>query len=188
MTKKTTAGIDLSAMRQQLQEKVETELEKQLRAIPATVEHVVSSAILSIIGIRKDRNGYSVDTFGKREESLNGYIKRAVERKLEEIVGPFVEKELKRLLPRVTLPRSIVSDMHHSLKWDFERAFKDKLGGRFKELGKKFGETIADELDAAMVDVGSFNDDILDPKSFQGRIGKLFLEEIAEDVAAGESE
>lgn len=175
--------VNVAALRTKLKDQVEAELEKQLRAIPETVEKVVESAILGIIGVRRMGKGYDVDTFSKREEALNGFIKRKTEEKLEEIVGPLVEKELTRLLKLVTLPRSITDACQSNLRYDFERAFKDRIGERFKRLGEKLGDRFSEELDTMLDDVAKFNDDVLDPDSFEGRIGNLFLEEIAEQAA-----
>lgn len=176
--------IDLSKAQKQLHDKVEQELEKQLREIPKTVEKVVESAVLSIIGVKRQGNGYGVDTWGKREEALNSYIKRKTEEKVEEIVGPYVDKELKRLFKLVTLRKAITAQIQSSIHYQFESAFKKKVGERFEELGEKLGANVADELDKMMADVATFNDDIFDPGSFQGRIGNLFLEEIAEQTAS----
>lgn len=172
--------MQVSDLKRQLQQKVEAELEKQLREIPATVERVVEDAVLSIIGVRRNGRNYEVDTWSKREQALHGYIQRKVEDKLNEIVGPLVDKELKRLLKLVSLRASIARQLSQNVQYIFERAFKDRVSKRFEELGTKMGSRIGDQLDSMLEDVAKFNDEICDPESFQGKIGELFLEEIAQ--------
>lgn len=172
--------MQLSDLKSQMQAKVEEELEKHLREIPDTVERVVEDAVLSIIGVRRNGRGYEVDHWSKREEALNGYIKRKVEESLAEFVGPLIDKELKRLLGLVSLKNSIASQLARDAQYAFERAFKDRLGERFKQLGTKMGERIGAQLEEMLADVAKFNDEICDPESFQGKIGELFLEEIAQ--------
>ena len=171
--------MQISDLKQQLQQKVEAELEKQLREIPATVEKVVQDAIISIIGVRRNGKHYEVDTWSKREQALHGYIQRKVEEKLEEFVGPLVEKEMKRLLKLTSLNNSIAYQLSQKAQYCFEHKFKSRIGERFEKLGEKMGQRIGDQLDAMLADVAKFNDDVCDPESFQGRIGELFLEEVA---------
>ena len=177
------AAIDLSHIRKKLLEQVELELEKQLRNIPQKVEAVVESALLSIIGVQRSSGGYSVDTWDKRAEALNGFIKRKTEEKIEQIIGPLVEKELNRLFKLKSLRHSISDRCHNRLIYEFEDSFKGKVNNRMSKLGEKFGEQIGDELDKAL-ESGEFITELADPNSFQGRIGNLLLEEIAQGVAA----
>jgi len=174
--------VNVTALRTKLKDQVELELEKQLRAIPKTVEHVVENAIIGIIGVRRMGNGYDVDTFSKREEALNGFIKRKTAEKIEEIVGPVVDAELRRLMGLITLKRQIIDRCQSGLQHDFERAFRDRVKEKFAQLGRKLGDQFSDEIDGMLEDVATFNDDVLDPDSFEGRIGSLFLEEIAKQT------
>lgn len=178
--------IKLDSIKEKLQNTVEAELEKQLRNIPNIVHRIVNESILTIIGVRRGGSGsggggYSVDPFSKT--GLNDYIERQVNKKIEEILGPLLDKHLKQLLKSVTLQRSITTETERQATYCFERKFREEVTKKLEKLGTKFGERIGEELDAVLDGVGDHSTEIEDPTSFQGRLGQLFLEEIAETVA-----
>jgi len=181
-------NIKLDKISAQLRQRVEEELARQLKDIPNTVQKVVESAILSILGVvREGGGGYRVDTFGKREECLNSYITKKVGQALEKMVGPTVDKEMRRLLKTVSLQKSIATRIATTARYQFEDSFKRGVHDRFAKLGNKMANQISDELEAIMKNVAHFNDEICDPSSFEGKIGELFLEEIARDLSDEET-
>jgi hypothetical protein len=182
MPKDTPKVLDLSGLRSQMRNRVEEELERQLREIPKTVEKIVESAVLSILGIDKCGRGYKVDSWGQ-SETLNGYIQRKTEAAMHEVVGPIVEKELKRVSKLVTLRRDMALAISSNAQYQLESAFREAIGDRYKSLGEKLAKQVGDELDKMLDGTAKFNDDVFDPDSFQGRIGRLFLEELAEQAS-----
>ena len=174
--------VDLEPIRQQLQEKIEIEFEKQLRKIPESVEKIVTSAIASIIGVKRSGNSFAVDSWNRRSESINAYIENKTNKKIQEIVGPIVDAEFKKLLKLKTFRTSISERCHSEIANKFESSFRENIKSRVEELGKRVSDKMADDFSKALENP-DFITDLENPDSFKGRIGNLLLEEIAKNLA-----
>jgi hypothetical protein len=166
----------------EINQKIEEELAKQMRLIPEIVEKAVSGAVLDILGIRKDRQGYSVDTFGGKNP-LNAYIQRKVEELMNALIEPIVSKELTRLMKFKTLPRSVAEEIAKQAHYCFTRTVKSKVEKKMEAVGEKAASRVGEVLENALDGVGQINIDIDDPNSYEGPIGEVLLEEIAEKLA-----
>lgn len=175
----------LEEIKDELNQKIEEELARQLRAIPQLVEEVVKSSVLSIIGVIKAGNGYSVDRYNK-ENPLHSYIKRTVDETVQKQVTYLINKELIRLLKTKSLSRSIIDSTMSNATYCFEQETRTQLRNSFSELAKRYAKKIEKYLEEAMADVSQINLDILDPNSYEGLLGELLLEEQARLIAETE--
>ena len=170
---------------EEINAKIEEELAKQLRRIPELVEKAVSQAVLSILGISKRNGGFEVDTFGGKNP-LNGYIQRTVETSMDTYVKPLVDKKLKGLMNRKTLPRSVATETIRQASYTFTRTVKNRVEKKMESLGKKAADRVCEHLEDSLDEIGNINLDINDPKSFEGPIGDVLLEEVAQQMAKGQ--
>lgn len=175
--------MEVSEVKQKINKRVEAELAKQLENIPRKVEQVVETAILSIIGLERTGQGYRVDRFGNKNP-LNNYVERKVQEALEKHVSEIIQTELDRLIKRSKiLKRDIADNIARHVDYTFEREFRTKLDKKFEDLAQKYADKIGEELDEALQGVGEINEDLFDPKSYEGKIGELLLEEQARVLA-----
>lgn len=161
-----------------------------LRKLPETIEEILTKSTLSLLGLEKDswnQTRYKIDTTNGRRSVLLGFVEEKATAYAKEKIQPILETALNELATDQQFRQDLATEIRQQVGHEMRHLLAREIHTQLEKLCQDLIHKAIADYHAIDPKPLCSNTDIMDPKSYTGKLGEALLEHIVHGMMSEEN-